>query len=195
LVFIGLLRGAMQFITEPMTMATDYLLAGLAGAFAGLLLAKARHVRKSAGWWVPAFLVTAVAAAAGGTAHGFALYLGETNLRLVWAVTIVAIALSAILMIVAGIRSAKHPATKVAEDRMAGRRWLKGAVADTIAGLAFLPIGWPSLQHFNHNDLYHVVQMVGLYFLYRAAVFLQGLRGAVPEGRFGSNPDARMSTL
>jgi hypothetical protein len=28
-------------------------------------------------------------------------------------------------------------------------------------------------RHFNHNDLYHVVQMVGLYYLYRGAMMLK----------------------
>jgi len=28
-------------------------------------------------------------------------------------------------------------------------------------------------RHFNHNDLYHVIQMIGLYYLYRGAMMLQ----------------------
>jgi hypothetical protein len=28
-------------------------------------------------------------------------------------------------------------------------------------------------RHFNHNDLYHVIQMIGLYYLYRGAMLLQ----------------------
>jgi len=31
-------------------------------------------------------------------------------------------------------------------------------------------------QHFNHNDVYHVVQIVGLYFFYKGAVLLHGLK-------------------
>ncbi len=32
-------------------------------------------------------------------------------------------------------------------------------------------------RHFNHNDLYHVVQMVGLYYLYRGALLLKDWPG------------------
>jgi hypothetical protein len=30
-------------------------------------------------------------------------------------------------------------------------------------------------QHFNHNDLYHVVQMGGMYLFYRGALILKDL--------------------
>lgn len=33
-------------------------------------------------------------------------------------------------------------------------------------------------RHFNHNDLYHVIQMIGLYYLYRGAMLLRDWPGA-----------------
>jgi len=33
-------------------------------------------------------------------------------------------------------------------------------------------------RHFNHNDLYHVIQIVGLYYLYRGAMLLKDWPGA-----------------
>jgi hypothetical protein len=27
-------------------------------------------------------------------------------------------------------------------------------------------------RHFNHNDLYHVIQLIGLYFFYKGALLL-----------------------
>jgi hypothetical protein len=30
--------------------------------------------------------------------------------------------------------------------------------------------GWSLHQHFNHNDLYHVIQAVGVWLLYRGAI-------------------------
>lgn len=49
------------------------------------------------------------------------------------------------------------------------RRWiLTGFGLSTIAAVV-QQSGWPSLTHFNHNDLYHVIQAVGLVALSRAS--------------------------
>ena len=164
-------------ITEPMTMATDYLLAAQVLIYAIALRRKAPSLRHgSVRFWVAAFLVTAVAALAGGTAHGFALYLGETYLALVWGLTVLAISFSAALMIFAGVRSARHPHTEDPIRRKLGTRWLVRGIFVTLAGLAIQQSGWSLDRHFNHNDLYHVVQMVGIFCLYRGAVLLDDLR-------------------
>ena len=73
---------ASPHITEPMTMATDYLLAAQCLIQAGVLARRAPAMRfGSVPVWVAAFAATAVAALAGGAAHGFAIYLGSANLR------------------------------------------------------------------------------------------------------------------
>jgi hypothetical protein len=166
-----------------MTMVTDYLLAVESIVLAIALLVKARSSgRGSVGGWVLAFLVAAIAALAGGTAHGFRLYLSEANHAVVWQVTIWSIGLSAVLMLVAGLRSALRPETSFEAQRKAGVGWLKKGILVSAVGL-LLMVGKLSLhQHFNQNDLYHVVQMVGLFFFYRGAVLLHGLEARKNPG-------------
>jgi hypothetical protein len=51
----------------------------------------------------------------------------------------------------------------------------------TLAGVAVQLGGWGLHTHFNHNDIYHLVQMAGLYCLYRGALKLDGLDGVFPR--------------
>jgi hypothetical protein len=163
-------------ITEPMTMLTDYALAALAAAFAVRLRLKAESFRAAPiGWWLIAFAVTSLAALAGGTAHGFRLYLGEPLHARVWLLTVVSIAMSVVLMLAAAIRSILRPSIGPGLRRKAGHQWLKRGLYVTLGGAAIVLGGRGLHQHFNHNDLYHVVQMAGLYCLYRGASTLNGL--------------------
>ena len=57
-------------VSEPMTLATDYLLGGVA-AWLGLRLAKHRESQSSRTLWALAFAALALAAFLGGTWHGF----------------------------------------------------------------------------------------------------------------------------
>lgn len=159
-------------VTEFMTMLTDYLLAIQSVALAVFLYRKT-GMRGTIPWWVAAFLVTALAALAGGTAHGFALYLGQ-GLGLVWAVTVWSIAASAALLIACGVGSVLRPLVTNLLRKKAGHNWLWRAVILTLSGLAVQQSGWSLHEHFNYNDLYHVVQMAGLYCLYRGALTLNG---------------------
>ncbi|MEX2304167.1 MAG: hypothetical protein WD733_24705 [Bryobacterales bacterium] len=163
-------------ITEPMTMLTDYALAALAAAFVVRLRLKAGSSgAASIGWWRLAFAVTALAALAGGTAHGFRLFLGEPLHTRVWLLTVVSIAMSAALMLVAAIRSILWPSIGPGPRRKAAHQWLKRGLYVTLGGAAIVLGGRGLHQHFNHNDLYHVVQMAGLYCLYRGSLALEGL--------------------
>jgi len=172
---------------EPMTMLTDYVLAALAAAFAIRLRLRARSMVARASqkvfmdgsvWlWCLAFAVTTLAALAGGTAHGFRPYLGEAAHAQLWLLTVTLIGLSAVLTLGAAIRSVLRPLIARGERRKAGHRWLKCGLYMTLAGLAIQQSGWSLHIHFNHNDLYHVVQMGGLYCLYRGAGVLNDLDG------------------
>jgi hypothetical protein len=168
-------------ITEPMTMLTDYALAALAAAFALKLRPRTGRPRAgsfsagTAGLWCLALLVTALAALAGGTAHGFRLFLGEAAHAQLWLLTVALIGLSVALTLGAAIRSVLWPSIAPGERRRAGHRWLKRGLYLTLAGLAIQQSGWGFHTHFNHNDLYHVVQMGGLYCLYRGAGVLNAL--------------------
>jgi len=163
-------------ITEPMTMITDYLLAGWSVFLAISLLRKSRAARRgSVGLWVLAFLVAALAALAGGTSHGFRLYLGEANWIIVWTVTVWSIGAGSVLMLIAGLRSALRPETDNQRDRKVGVGWFwKGIFASAI-GIALMKAKVSFHQHFNHNDLYHVIQMLGLWCFYRGAALLHGV--------------------
>jgi hypothetical protein len=163
-------------ITEPMTMFTDYALAALAAGFAVRLRLRAGTFGAgSVAWWLLAFAVTALAALAGGTAHGFRLFLGEQLHAGVWLLTVASIVLSAALMLGAAIRSILRPSIDPGLRRKAGHQWLKRGLYLTLGGAAIVLAGWGLAEHFNHNDLYHVVQMAGLYCLYRGALALEGL--------------------
>src|SRR5438132_7670552 len=87
-------------IAEPMTMLTDYALAGLTAGFSIRLFAVSRDRRQvSVAMWAFAFLTTACAAALGGTSHGFKPYLSQTVNNAVWKTTLYAIVLSSYLML------------------------------------------------------------------------------------------------
>lgn len=70
-------------LTEPTTMITDYLVAGLSVYFWWRLrLDSDRRQARAKLWWAWAFLATAVGALAGGTSHGLALlYRGGLRLE------------------------------------------------------------------------------------------------------------------
>lgn len=163
-------------ITEPMTMLTDYLLAAWCVFLAVSLIRKAGVTgRGHVGLWVVALLVAAFAALAGGTAHGFKLYLGTARHAVVWQTTVFSIGATALLMLIAGIRSALHPNTHDGEKRRRGHRWLKGGILVSAIGLLIQQSGWSLHEHFNHNDIYHLVQMLGIFCLYRGAECLHDL--------------------
>jgi hypothetical protein len=156
-------------------MLTDYVLT--AGCVYWAIRLRAH--RRSA-LWRAAFLVTGFAALAGGTAHGFRVPLGESWESL-WRVTVTSIAASSALLIAAGLRSGLGPATRDADRRRLGIRWLLGAVGITIVALGALLARVSPHVHFNQNDLYHLIQMAGLYALYRGAQCLHDRKGEAGE--------------
>jgi hypothetical protein len=93
----------------------------------------------------------------------------------VWRLTVLSIAAGSVLLVAAGTRSALRPESMTETGRSEGMSWLKRAIAITLAGLAVLVLKLAPHRHFNHNDLYHLIQMAGLICLYRGAVRLHGL--------------------
>lgn len=77
-----------------------------------------------------------------------------------------------ILLSVSGMGAivALHAAAARRGDRAA--RWLIGGVLVSALAAGIQASGFTLHAHFNHNDLYHVVQMAGLYLLYRGASLL-----------------------
>lgn len=50
--------------------------------------------------------------------------------------------------------------------------WLVGGIVVSFAAAGVQQSGWDPHRNFNHNDLYHVVQMVGVWLLYRGGDLL-----------------------
>ena len=156
----------MMRISEPVTMLTDYALA-VAGAWFASSLMRMPHFRNaSVKLWAIGFTTGGFAALVGGTYHGFALQFSPSVLRALWNITLVFIGLSGGFM-VSGVLTSSISRTD--ESRV----WLIGGVLLTVAGLAVQLTGYRSHLHFNHNDIYHVIQIGALYLFFRGAQLLQ----------------------
>jgi hypothetical protein len=145
-------------MTEPATMITDYVLAA-AGLVFCILLLRSRGPSKAALLWTIGLFTAAAAAAFGGTYHGFAHYTTESTQRMLWNTTAALIGATAGFMISAGVIGGVGINTK----------WLRAGLWISLSGLAIQQLRLSPHRHFNHNDLYHLVQMVGLYCFYRGA--------------------------
>jgi hypothetical protein len=206
-----------MILSEPTTTLTDYIIAVVAFIFAGLLLRVGYRRQQSICWWAAAFVGVAVAAALGGTCHGFVYWLSRAwNARL-WQIMMYALSFASVSMLV-GTLFGCIPAKK-------RRWWLVGAIGKWVAvsvvlfqmpefswaaadyasamaivlvlqikalvetstqaapwmiagilvsGLAIgiLSSGFTLSPSFNHNDLYHLVQLGGLGLLYQGAKHL-----------------------
>ncbi len=154
-------------ITEPLTMLTDYALAAASLAFALLLSRMIGPRNRVSAWlWCAGFAGSAVAALIGGTYHGFALYFDDSTLRALWNVLVYLMGASGGLM-VAGC----HAAYIQKED--GSMRWFIGGIVVTLLGAVVQQSGFRHDAHFNHNDVYHLIQIAGLYLLFKGASRLQ----------------------
>jgi hypothetical protein len=153
-------------ITEPMTMLTDYLLAILSLYFAISLYRECQRRDQRSVWlWATGFLLSSVAALIGGTYHGFATYLTPGVLSGMWNLTIFLIGMSGGFMISGGFIG-------FLREAHLSRNYVIAGIG--VSFIAFL-IQQSSLdihRHFNHDDLFHCVQMIALYLFYRGAKVL-----------------------
>lgn len=202
-------------ISEPTTMITDYALAALAAVLAGSLLRRGALLRsKATSYWGLAFVVLAIGAAAGGTAHGFAATLDQAALGRIWKLTLYSIGFASLFMLLGSARSAlsRGASRRVAllawlklavylywmsghdefrwvifdyapsmlavaglsvyqsrVRRRPGGKWIAAGVAVSFAAAAVQQSGFALHRHFNHNDLYHLIQMAGLVCFFRGA--------------------------
>ena len=58
-------------------------------------------------------------------------------------------------------------AATLANPHVLSYSWIVGGILLSFVGAAIQQSGVSLHQHFNHNDLFHVVQMVAFYLLYR----------------------------
>jgi hypothetical protein len=116
----------------------------------------------SAWFWCTAFLAAAASAALGGTFHGFGPSLSRGALDGLWNTAIFLMGAST-----AFVAAAIHGAHVRRVDGTVA--WLAAGIAVTVAGFAVQQSDFPHSLYFNHNDAYHVIQIVGLFLLFRCA--------------------------
>lgn len=206
-------------ISEPMTLLTDYLLAALVLAFAARLAATGRRQgQKAVLLWGAAFAASGLAALAGGTVHGFVLYLGEPAAAALWKVTVYLVGLAGLLLLsacavailtgaarrglilLAALKFAGYVLWMASHDdfryviydyapallavlllqiyaalrrRDPAAPWVVGGILVSFLGAGIQAAGLAPHPHFNHNDLYHVMQMGAFYLLYRGGLLLR----------------------
>ena len=197
-------------ISEPMTFATDYVLAAAAAVIAVLVLRRADG-EDSRRWWGVAFVALALGAALGGTHHGFRLealwkptllVLGVASAGMVagsalatapgiWRLALLALAVAKLALYWAWVWRDDRFIWVVADTgsafvlvallhtlcwRAPGSRWIVAGVAVSIAAAAVQASGLDLHRHFNHNDLYHLVQLAALLAYYRGVRVLADRR-------------------
>ena len=160
-------------ITEPVTMLTDYALAAASLYFAYLLARSLGPRNRVSAWlWCAGFLASAVAALLGGIYHGFALHFDGATLRFMWNAALFAMGLSGGCML-GGIHAAY---IRRGEGTV---KWMASGALVTLVGLAVQQTGFRSHLDFNHNDIYHVIQIAAFYLLFKGACTLRD-RQTVP---------------
>lgn len=200
-------------IAEPMTMLTDYVLAGVT-AWLGWLLFQARAGQAARSLWALAFAALALGAALGGTFHGFAPLLTEGALRFLWKTTVFAVgiasfgmlagsaiattigALGKLLIAFAAAKLALYSGWMLANDEFIyviadtgvamavvgvlhgwsairghdhASHWMLGALCVSVLAATVQASGFALHRHFNHNDLYHVIQTAAMALFYLGA--------------------------
>lgn len=211
-------------LTEPMTLLTDYVLAGVTG-WLGWRLWAARESQAARRLWAIAFGALALAALAGGSHHGYALLLPETMLAALWKVTVYSVGLASFGMLVGSAMAVASGNARKLLLALAGAKlalyslWMTGhdeyvfVIADTggaMLGIAALHL-WSWLRnrdepsrwmlaailvsvlaagvqaaklaphpHFNHNDLYHVIQIAAMFLFSKGAKLLRDRPAAAP---------------
>ena len=149
-------------ITEPATMITDYLLA-IAGTIFAIQTFRLRHLHRATILWFLAFAFGAAAALLGGTYHGFKLSFSPDTAKALWDTTMILIGACA------GFLTAATIISSLRRSELEYVRWLKRGLLISAAGFAIQKIGLDIHTHFNHNDIYHVIQIGGFWCLYEGA--------------------------
>lgn len=162
-------------------------------------------------FYMSGFLVTAVGAVAGGTAHGFREFIGETGEIVTWQVAVYSLGLTT-LFFLCGTILAHTPtkwrnlflalaiiefvfyalwmvfydsfvyaildytlgaiaigiieAIKWKNSKETSGRWIISSIALTFFAASLQQVGVGINEHFNHNDVYHVLQAIAMIMLY-----------------------------
>lgn len=181
---------------EPMTAITDYMLAAGAAYFAWSLW----RARRTA--WSLAFLFTSLAALLGGTHHAFAAELlwkptvyaaGLASMFLLIGAKPSWTLLAVLKFMAFAFWMIKHEDFKYViidygttlillavlqsiawfDSRAESAPWIVGSICVSVAGALVQQMGIGLHRHFNHNDLYHIIQLVSLWMLYRGGLLVR----------------------
>ena len=153
-------------IQEPTTMLTDYLVTAFCLGFAISLYRECRRRSQRSVWlWATGFLLLAVASSIGGTYHGFAFYFEPGVHNAMWNVTIFLVGASAGFMISGGFLGYLRKAHT-------SRKLIIGGIMLSLVAFLIQQSSLDIHKHFNHNDLFHCVQLAALYLFYRSAKVL-----------------------
>ena len=209
-------------ITEPMTLLTDYVLGAWALALAlRLSSAAALGGQFTVRLWAFGFVMTAVAACAGGTYHGFIQMLPPAAARLCWKLALITTGVgSASLLGAAFLAAATGPLAwgllalvilkllvflevVLTRDNFLlvvidygsallaillaawflkptgitpAAGWLAVGVGVSVVAGAIQAFRLAPHPRFNHNDLFHVIQMAAIYCLYRGGLLLRDMK-------------------
>ena len=198
-------------IAEPTTMLTDYALAGVA-AWLAWSLARVRDGQRSRALWALAFAALALAAALGGTWHGFAPSFPAIAVLLVWKATMLCAGIASFGMlagsaICATAGNARKALVAIAAAKLAvysgwvvghseyiyviadtgtafvlvaalhlwsaardrASRWILAGIGVSVLAAGVQASGFALHRNFNHNDLYHVIQIAAMILLYAGA--------------------------
>ncbi len=194
-------------ISEPMTLLTDYLLAGISG-YAGWILFQRSSNQCSQRAWAIAFFALMLGAFAGGSYHGF------FESPVLWKITLLIIGFSNFFMLAGSLFSTTSKnvcrsllilsAAKlfiysgwilyhdefltvildsaasmgvitvlhglaIVRDRDLGSKWIIGGVCISIVASIIQASHFAIASGFNHNDLYHVIQIIAVSLFYQGA--------------------------
>lgn len=173
-------------IHEPMTLATDYMLTIAAAIFAWRLWRTNRM-------WALAFVFTACGSFFGGTYHGFAPMLLPIAVLLLWKATTFSIGLASFFLLLGSsvkrgiaifaiVKFVAYISWMITHDEFI---WVIADYATTLLIVGIVQLVWRGastpwvigsiavsvvaalVQISGNNDLYHLIQLVGLWLLYR----------------------------
>jgi hypothetical protein len=147
-------------ISEPTTLITDYVLAIFSTVF-GVVLLRSRIHRGSLLWSI-GFLSLAAAGLTGGSFHGFRLIMSESAHRSLWNITCLLIGASAGFMISGAMTG---PLSRYGKNT----KWHAAGLAVSIFGLVIQQGHFSLHPSFNHNDMFHCVQIIALWCFFRGA--------------------------
>jgi uncharacterized protein DUF6962 len=206
-------------ISEPMTLATDFLLGTLCEVCAVLLLRHNVPLRQaSIRLWAIALIAVAMGSYAGGTYHGFQHALSVPVAAVLWKATTISMGVASFLLLAAAFSAAFSGQDRrwliaaaflklaiyvawmlghdefrfviydygstlaillllIAAERTHGirghRAYILSGILVSIGAAGVQQSGIRLHRHFNHNDLMHVVQMGGMWLLYKGGARLR----------------------